>query len=97
MGRIEVSLYADSPVTVSNFSTLAQKGFYDGISFHRVIKDFMIQKAVIQIQKMPTVRRMVKVVLVISSQMNLIRILWLKDHWLWLMPVETLTALSFLS
>ncbi len=43
MGRIEVQLYADSPVTVSNFLTLAQKGFYDGVSFHRVIKDFMIQ------------------------------------------------------
>lgn len=43
LGRIEVEFYADSPVTVSNFLTLAQKGFYDGTSFHRVIKDFMIQ------------------------------------------------------
>ncbi len=42
-GKIEVAFYPESPVTVSNFLTLAQKGFYDGTLFHRVIKDFMIQ------------------------------------------------------
>ncbi len=34
---------ADAPKTVQNFVTLAQKGFYDGIIFHRVIEGFMIQ------------------------------------------------------
>lgn len=43
LGRIEVGFYPESPVTVSNFLTLAQKGFYNGTLFHRVIKDFMIQ------------------------------------------------------
>lgn len=44
MGDIYADLYeADAPKTVENFVTLAQKGFYDGIIFHRVIPDFMIQ------------------------------------------------------
>lgn len=34
---------ADAPTTVKNFIMLAQKGFYDSVIFHRVIKDFMIQ------------------------------------------------------
>ena len=43
-GTIVFETYdADAPETVKNFITLAQKGFYDGIIFHRVIKDFMIQ------------------------------------------------------
>ncbi len=42
-GDIEVEFYPESPVTVSNFLTLAQKGFYDGTLFHRVIKNFMVQ------------------------------------------------------
>ena len=43
-GAIEIELYpSDAPKTVENFETLAGKGFYDGIVFHRVIPDFMIQ------------------------------------------------------
>lgn len=32
-----------TPMTVANFVVLAQEGFYDGITFHRVIEDFMVQ------------------------------------------------------
>lgn len=43
-GTIELELFpSDAPKTVENFTTLAQKGFYNGVIFHRVIKDFMIQ------------------------------------------------------
>ncbi len=44
MGDIYADLYAkEVPKTVENFTTLVKKGFYDGIIFHRVIPDFMIQ------------------------------------------------------
>ena len=44
MGAIELELFAeDAPKTVENFSKLAGDGFYDGLVFHRVIPDFMIQ------------------------------------------------------
>ncbi len=44
MGDIELKLYKDdAPRTVANLVTLAKQGFYDGVTFHRVIKDFMIQ------------------------------------------------------
>ena len=43
-GKIEISLTPDkTPVTVANFVNLAQRGYYDGLVFHRVIPDFMIQ------------------------------------------------------
>ena len=43
-GSIEVELYAeDAPTTVGNFLKLAADGLYDGVVFHRVIPDFMIQ------------------------------------------------------
>lgn len=44
MGDIKIKLYTkESPLTVNNFLNLAQKGFYDGTKFHRVISNFMIQ------------------------------------------------------
>jgi peptidyl-prolyl cis-trans isomerase B (cyclophilin B) len=43
-GQIELELFSkDAPKTVNNFVFLAQEGFYDGIVFHRVIPNFMIQ------------------------------------------------------
>lgn len=44
LGNIEIQLFAnETPKTSKNFAGLAQKGFYDGIIFHRVINNFMIQ------------------------------------------------------
>lgn len=43
-GDIHLNLFADkTPLTVANFVNLAQRGYYDGLTFHRVINDFMIQ------------------------------------------------------
>lgn len=43
-GSIVLELYADqTPQTVANFVNLAKRGYYDGLSFHRVIPNFMIQ------------------------------------------------------
>ncbi len=43
-GPIHLTLDADkTPLTVANFVNLVQRGFYDGLSFHRVIPDFMVQ------------------------------------------------------
>ena len=43
-GAIELELHdADAPKSVENFRKLAGEGFYDGLTFHRIIKDFMIQ------------------------------------------------------
>jgi len=44
MGTFKVKLFAEKvPITVDNFVTHANNGYYDGVIFHRVIKDFMIQ------------------------------------------------------
>jgi len=43
-GEIKVTLFASkTPVTVASFLNLAKQGYYDGLTFHRVIPDFMIQ------------------------------------------------------
>ena len=43
-GDIRVALFpAEAPLTVANFVNLAQRGYYDGLTFHRVIANFMIQ------------------------------------------------------
>ena len=42
--KMKIELYPEvAPITVSNFISLVKKGFYDGLIFHRIIKDFMIQ------------------------------------------------------
>ena len=44
LGDMKVEFFTkDAPVTVNNFITLAKDGYYDGVIFHRVISDFMIQ------------------------------------------------------
>ena len=44
LGDIRIELFEDkAPRTVGNFMSLVEKGFYDGLLFHRVIKDFMLQ------------------------------------------------------
>lgn len=43
-GTIEIEFYEEeSPKTVENFRLLAKKGYYDGLTFHRIVKGFMIQ------------------------------------------------------
>lgn len=43
-GTINLNLFADkAPMTVANFVNLAKRGYYDGLKFHRVIPEFMIQ------------------------------------------------------
>lgn len=43
-GEMEVDLYKDdAPGTVENFAKLSREGFYDGLTFHRVIPDFVVQ------------------------------------------------------
>lgn len=43
LGDIKIRLYDGTPKHRDNFITLVKSGFYDGVSFHRVIKDFMVQ------------------------------------------------------
>ena len=44
MGTIRIRLFPEeAPKTVQNFKDLIQKGYYNGLTFHRVIEDFMIQ------------------------------------------------------
>lgn len=44
LGRIEIEIFKDKmPITAGNFINLAKSGFYDGLHFHRVIRNFMIQ------------------------------------------------------
>ena len=42
-GDIVIELYSDMPVTAGNFRELVEEGFYDGVIFHRIIPNFMIQ------------------------------------------------------
>ncbi|MFH0868904.1 MAG: peptidylprolyl isomerase [archaeon] len=43
MGNIKIQLSSDMPITTGNFEKLVNQGFYDGVVFHRIISDFMIQ------------------------------------------------------
>ncbi|TKJ16944.1 peptidylprolyl isomerase [Candidatus Woesearchaeota archaeon B3_Woes] len=42
-GDIKIKLYNDMPITSGNFEKLVKQGFYDGVIFHRIINNFMIQ------------------------------------------------------
>ncbi len=42
-GNIVIELYDEMPITAGNFKSLVEKGYYDGVIFHRVIEGFMIQ------------------------------------------------------
>jgi peptidylprolyl isomerase len=42
-GDIVIELYSDMPITTGNFRKLVREGFYDGVIFHRIIPNFMIQ------------------------------------------------------
>lgn len=64
-GEINLNLFPDvAPVTVLNFITLAKTGYYNGLKFHRVIEDFMIQGGEIQ-------QGLVQVVQVTNLETNL--------------------------
>jgi len=43
LGNITIKLYDNMPITAGNFKQLVEKGFYNGVIFHRVIPNFMIQ------------------------------------------------------
>ena len=43
MGNVTLRLYGDMPITAGNFQGLVEKGFYNGVIFHRIIERFMIQ------------------------------------------------------
>ena len=43
MGTIKIALAPDMPITAGNFETLVQKGYYNGVIFHRIINGFMVQ------------------------------------------------------
>lgn len=43
MGNITLKLYSDMPITAGNFQGLVEKGYYNGVIFHRIIDKFMIQ------------------------------------------------------
>ncbi|MCC7570484.1 peptidylprolyl isomerase [Candidatus Micrarchaeota archaeon] len=43
VGDIVIELYDNMPITAGNFKKLVEEGFYDGVVFHRIIADFMIQ------------------------------------------------------
>ena len=42
-GDIVINLYSDMPITTGNFKSLVEQGIYDGVIFHRIIDEFMIQ------------------------------------------------------
>lgn len=56
-GTINLKLYADrAPDTAANFVKLVEKGYYDGLHFHRVIPQFMLQGGDFTRGKMETIR-----------------------------------------
>ena len=60
-GTIDVELDADTaPITVTNFVKLAQEGFYDGLTFHRIMDGFMIQGVIPTETEQVALRRIFK-------------------------------------
>lgn len=56
-GKIDVSLDADvAPITVTNFVNLVKKGFYDGLTFHRIIDGFMMQGGASTTEEVPNIK-----------------------------------------
>ncbi len=95
-GLIELDLFdGDAPQTVANFTKLAKEGFYDGLSFHRVIDGFMAQGGC------PNTREGANgapepVDLVIRSIVRSITESIFLAHYLWLMQARTLAEVNFL-
>lgn len=94
MGDITVQLFPEeAPKTVKNFIELAKKGYYDGVIFHRVIPDFMIQGAtqlvLVWVAKVFTVRNL-------KMSFHVIYLTCVA-HYQWQMLVRTQMAVNSLS
>jgi len=75
MGVIELSLDgAKAPLTVGNFAHLAETGFYNGTTFHRVIPDFMIQAAIRYLKTQPSAPCKAPAVLATNLKMKLMTV-----------------------
>ena len=52
-GEIKLTLFSDhAPITVSNFVNLTERGYYDGLVFHRVIENFMISHSSVSLNSL---------------------------------------------
>ena len=91
-GSIKVMLFEEqAPKAVENFVTHAQEGYYDGLTFHRVIADFMIQAAILQVMEQAA-----KAFGASRLKMNFPMIcVILPVHFLWQIWVQIQTAVSF--
>lgn len=93
LGEIKIQLFEkQAPKTVNNFVQLAEKGYYDGVIFHRVIPDFMIQEET-QPEQVVVVRAFTAKPLRTNS---LINCLTLPGRFRWLMLAQTPMEVSSL-